>query len=248
MKLITFIALLFSIELSAQIYFFPPVDTLVAGGGCTSPEIICRNLSSPGFIDSISVEPGFNTWLFYRDSLEEHIHVDNCYFLIIDSLNQNEYELWFYSLYPPFDSLLIKFDSTVYSYDNFEIKLKIMVNDLEIDSFKQPFKAEYGLGVDSDKEFISEFSLYQNYPNPFNPITNIKFRIANLPDGKAGFGLVTLKVYDVLGNEVATLINEEKQPGEYEVEFDASVLASGIYFYTIKAGDFSSTKKLILLK
>ena len=104
------------------------------------------------------------------------------------------------------------------------------------------------MGVDSDKEFISEFSLYQNYPNPFNPITNIKFRIANLPDGKAGFGLVTLKVYDVLGNEVATLINEEKQPGEYEVEFDASVLASGIYFYTIKAGDFSSTKKLILLK
>ena len=85
------------------------------------------------------------------------------------------------------------------------------------------------------------FWLNQNYPNPFNPSTKIKFVIPQS-------SFVNLKVYNVLGNEVATLINEEKLPGEYEVEFNASDLASGIYFYTIRAGNFSQTKKLILLK
>ncbi|OGU49534.1 MAG: hypothetical protein A2080_12260 [Ignavibacteria bacterium GWC2_36_12] len=100
-----------------------------------------------------------------------------------------------------------------------------------------------------------EFKLLQNYPNPFNPTTNIGFRIANLPDGKSGFGLVTLKVFDVLGREVATLVNEEKLAGEYEVEFDGSNLpdgkaglSSGIYFYMLRTGNYSSVKKMILLK
>jgi hypothetical protein len=81
----------------------------------------------------------------------------------------------------------------------------------------------------------------QNYPNPFNPTTKIKYQIA-----KAGF--VNLQVYDVLGNEVVTLINKEMQAGSYEVEFDASILPSGIYYYTLNAGEFSQTKKMILLK
>jgi len=103
----------------------------------------------------------------------------------------------------------------------------------------------------NDPSVTDRFSLSQNYPNPFNPITNIGFRIANLPDSKAGFGFVSLKVYDVLGREVATLVNEEKPAGEYEVEFDASGivnLASGIYFYKLQAGSFSDTKKFILIK
>ncbi len=89
--------------------------------------------------------------------------------------------------------------------------------------------------------FASYFSLYQNYPNPFNPSTKIKFVIP-----KSSF--VSLKVYDILGREVATLLNEEKHPGSYEVEFDGSNLSSGIYFYRLQARDFSDTKKFILLK
>ena len=93
-------------------------------------------------------------------------------------------------------------------------------------------------------------SLSQNYPNPFNPSTKIKFEI---PDQSVLGGwndnlLVTLKVYDVLGNEVTTLINEEKPAGEYEIEFNGSNLPSGIYFYQIKAGSFTQTKKMVLLK
>jgi len=91
----------------------------------------------------------------------------------------------------------------------------------------------------------NEFVLEQNYPNPFNPTTNIKFRIAD-------FGSVSLKVYDVLGNEVAILVNEEKPAGIYEVEFLSAMnsrqLASGIYYYQLRAKNFIETKKMVLMK
>jgi len=97
-----------------------------------------------------------------------------------------------------------------------------------------------------------EIKLDQNYPNPFNPSTIIKFTIPSiiatpLERGKQSQP-VTLKVYDVLGNEVATLVNEEKSVGTYEVEFSADRLTTGIYFYKLKAGDFVETKKMVLLK
>jgi hypothetical protein len=81
----------------------------------------------------------------------------------------------------------------------------------------------------------------QNYPNPFNPVTNIQYQIAEKK-------LVTLKIYDVIGNEIAVLINEVKDAGTYNVEFNADRFSSGVYYYTLKAGSFTSTKKMILLK
>ncbi|NMB81045.1 MAG: T9SS type A sorting domain-containing protein [Ignavibacteria bacterium] len=86
-----------------------------------------------------------------------------------------------------------------------------------------------------------ELILYQNYPNPFNPTTTISFSVPNSQ-------FVMLKVYDILGREISTLVNEEKQPGNYEVKFDGNNLASGIYYYQIRAGQFVDTKKLVLLK
>jgi hypothetical protein len=86
-----------------------------------------------------------------------------------------------------------------------------------------------------------EFSLEQNFPNPFNPTTQIEYSIKTA-------GLVTLKVYDMLGNEVANLADERREPGNYSVEFNAADLPSGIYFYTLISGNFVETKKLILLK
>ncbi len=81
----------------------------------------------------------------------------------------------------------------------------------------------------------------QNYPNPFNPATKISFAVPKA-------GNVELKVYDILGREVATLVNEVKQPGIYNVDFNASNFASGIYFYTMKSGDFTAVKKMVLVK
>ncbi|MBE0571453.1 MAG: T9SS type A sorting domain-containing protein [Ignavibacteriaceae bacterium] len=116
---------------------------------------------------------------------------------------------------------------------------------------------------DSSYIFPAEFTLMQNYPNPFNPSTKIKFQIPSFTLRQAQSDIwVTLKVYDVLGNEVVTLVNEEKQPGTYEVEFninshsgkvrnlpaDRQGLVSGIYFYQLKAGNYIETKKMVLIK
>ncbi len=93
----------------------------------------------------------------------------------------------------------------------------------------------------------TEFTLDQNYPNPFNPTTTIRYAISLLGGDERG-GFVTLKVYDVLGNEVATLVDEYKPAGSYEVNFNASGLASGVYYYQLKVGSLAETKKLILMK
>ena len=85
------------------------------------------------------------------------------------------------------------------------------------------------------------YELQQNYPNPFNPTTKINFAIPKQ-------GLVTLKVYDVLGREVANLVNEVKTAGNYIVDFDASYLASGVYFYKLEVNGFSDVKRMMLIK
>ncbi len=99
--------------------------------------------------------------------------------------------------------------------------------------------------LEKTTETIKEFKLFQNYPNPFNPSTNIQFSLSNKQ-------FVSIKIYDVLGNEISSLVNEEKQPGIYDVEFNSfdmnKSLSSGVYFYKITVGYFSETKKLVLLK
>ncbi len=88
---------------------------------------------------------------------------------------------------------------------------------------------------------LNEFRLMQNYPNPFNPSTTISYNIAKRAN-------VSLKIYNITGKEVATLVNGEKEPGSYRVNFNAEKLSSGIYFYKISAGNFSSVRKMILIK
>ena len=102
----------------------------------------------------------------------------------------------------------------------------------------------YGnLLVDVEDEIITpiEFELSQNYPNPFNPSTKIKYQI---PETEK----VTLKVFDILGKEVATLVDREMRAGKYEVDLNGNSLTSGIYFYQLRTGNFVETKKMILLK
>jgi hypothetical protein len=93
---------------------------------------------------------------------------------------------------------------------------------------------------DITNELQGAFQLFQNYPNPFNPSTKLNYQLP-----KPSF--VTLKIYDVLGNEVTALVNEKKPAGRYEINFNASNLSSGIYFYELQAGSFLETKKMILL-
>jgi hypothetical protein len=104
------------------------------------------------------------------------------------------------------------------------------------------------VNVDDQIVIPKQFALEQNFPNPFNPSTKIKYQIpASLNPSKGGTS-VTLKVYDVLGNEIETLVNEEKSVGTYEVTWNAANLPSGVYFYQIRAGSFVETKKMLLMK
>lgn len=96
-------------------------------------------------------------------------------------------------------------------------------------------------GVTGNNSEIKDFSVSQNYPNPFNPNTIISYQIP-----KPGF--VTLKIYDVLGNEIAVLLSRDQNPGSYDISFDGSNLSGGVYFYTITAGDFKETKSMLLIK
>lgn len=117
-------------------------------------------------------------------------------------------------------------------------------NESEMLANMQAAQQKYNtiVSVESDPYNIpSDFTLEQNYPNPFNPSTKISYQ---LPQN----GFVSLKVYNAIGKEVATLVNEEKSAGRYEVNFDAAGLSSGLYFYTIQTGSFQETKKMILIK
>jgi hypothetical protein len=108
-------------------------------------------------------------------------------------------------------------------------------------------------GLEEEKKTPQSFELFQNYPNPFNPTTSIQYTVSSPPTGQAGKQFISLKVYDVLGNEVATLVNKELLAGNYELEFDASDLTSGIYFYKFMVGSpggeaFIQTNKMVLLR
>ena len=96
-------------------------------------------------------------------------------------------------------------------------------------------------GIGGTVEPIPTYKLYSNYPNPFNPSTKIKYLVAEKT-------FVSLKIYDVAGSEVASIVNQEQAAGEYEIDFTAANLTSGVYFYTLQAGNFVETKNMILMK
>lgn len=98
-----------------------------------------------------------------------------------------------------------------------------------------------GIEPSVNSQIPKEFNLEQNYPNPFNPVTKINFDVPKS-------GLVTLKVYDILGKEIAVLVNENKNPGSYSVDFDGYSFSTGMYFYRLESNGFISTKKMMLIK
>ncbi|MDP2365212.1 MAG: T9SS type A sorting domain-containing protein, partial [Ignavibacteria bacterium] len=150
---------------------------------------------------------------------------------------------------------IIQYENILYTVDvngigNRVVRLKLIVNNnfnagytlaskyaTESTLMKKNSRRIYFNG----QEIVETYELAQNFPNPFNPRTTIRYQIPKN-------GIVTLKLYDILGAEVATLVNEEKLAGMYEVNFSASSLASGVYIYRIQSGDFMHSKKMILLK
>ena len=132
-----------------------------------------------------------------------------------------------------------------YDIDNDGDNDMFVSTDQDVTLFFESNLSILGVGDPFPNMLPEIFSLSQNYPNPFNPVTTIKYQIPKV-------SFVTLKVYDVLGNEIATLVNEEKTAGSYKVEFSATGVAiglpSGVYFYVMQADNFIDTKKLVLIK
>ncbi len=145
----------------------------------------------------------------------------------------------------------LAFNTDNYEDGDYRIIVEVFdeTGNFDIDSMDVKFKNGNPVDVTNEVGNIYSFNLEQNYPNPFNPSTKIKFTIPSvIASGAKQSQLVSLKIYDILGKEVATLVHEELSAGEYEVEFDGTGIPSGIYFYQLKAGAFIQTNKMILLK
>jgi hypothetical protein len=124
----------------------------------------------------------------------------------------------------------------------FKLLIKSKNDQAVVDTSNSAFNIDIASSIETKNNLIpSTYSLSQNYPNPFNPSTTIKFDLKEA-------GLVSLKIYDILGREISTLVNEVKPAGSYNLNFNASDLTSGIYFYKIQAGNFIQIRKMVLIK
>ena len=179
--------------------------------------------SGGGFIQKVSYDPVLDTWVgAYQDKIYYYDYTQGIW------IEEAELENIIT------DILMGFFSGGSMVNDNGTILLSTLGGGLYTDA---PLT-----DVDnSESQIIKRFTLKQNYPNPFNPNTKISYSIP-----EASF--VSLKIYDLLGEEISTLINEEKAAGSYKINFDAEQLTSGIYFYKIEAGNYIEAKKMILMK
>lgn len=163
---------------------------------------------------------------------------------IIERMDGNPAANSFYSLDTVGANISSYIDSSFGSESIYSYRVKAF-NTLIESEYSNTIQIEL-VSMEETGEIPSDYSLYQNYPNPFNPTTIIKYSIPSLVKGRSSF--VHLRVYDALGKEVATLVSEEKSPGNYQIEFNGSGLSSGIYLYRITTGKFIEVKKMILVK
>jgi len=209
-------------------------------------------------IDTVGAEHQITGWIF-ADTLYESV-VDST-----DTIPMYPYSRLYRYYYPENDDSLFYLNDTLFIHyrpyptnyfdSYFSIDYYIRKNHGLIYYSKKYWY--YGTGFNESYEFtgaalidgiekvnetkLEDYFLSQNYPNPFNPSTTLSYTIPEL-------GLVELNVYDVLGREVATLVNKEQSTGSYDVQFNANSLTSGIYFYQLKVGSFVESKKMILVR
>jgi hypothetical protein len=143
------------------------------------------------------------------------------------------------------DSAWVNSSNVLYTYDannnQTELLIQIWDGSAWVIIFKGTFTYAAVTAVNEDLSSVNSYNLSNNYPNPFNPSTRINFTISDRSN-------VSLKVFNLLGSEVAELVNGEIDAGSYNVDFTGSNLTSGVYFYQLKAGSFVETKKMLLLK
>ncbi|MDY0083181.1 MAG: FG-GAP-like repeat-containing protein [Ignavibacteriaceae bacterium] len=219
--------------------------------GSVVEAIICGDIDNDALISKVMYAEGPQK-LFYLP--KNHIQKINNVFVDGDTLQFNEY---CYNLENGWISLAVQPDSgaevvIVYIYSN-DIDIGITNWDQILGNYIY-LNNTNPVYVENESGHPENFILHQNYPNPFNPSTKIKYSIPSVTLRQAqNENWVSLRVYDILGNEVATLVNAYKPAGNYEVDFNGhsdkgQTLSGGVYFYTLRAGSFVETKKMILLR
>ncbi|MHB8338354.1 MAG: right-handed parallel beta-helix repeat-containing protein, partial [Ignavibacteriaceae bacterium] len=216
--------------------------------------VVRPNISGKDNISGITLELE-NHWLInegkYQNAITNLKKIENDFSLNSEMYKYSLYNIGFIYFYYLNDTEKARESFTElaakYSNDPLVIDSKILLGEYNINTlYRSDPNAELVLSKKEDQSTSAKnispiYELIANYPNPFNPSTIISYQIPK-------DGLVTLKVFDALGREVKTLVNEFKSQGKYSVSFDASNLTSGVYFYQLKAGDFVSIKKMILMK
>jgi hypothetical protein len=231
--------------LAQGIKIVPSVDTLTIIGSCTPAGFLYRINHSTSSLDRIVVFPRFADGFRLGPPPSGVPRYDSLYFEISDSIAFNHYEILYnhYSLYEP-KHMKIPSDSVLLlPPGQFDITLIVLRNGVTVDSARQRFISyQTGLGV-KDQDFVSPQTswLFENYPNPFNPSTTIEYRVAHNEH-------VFIAVYNILSQEVAALVNENKTVGSYSLQFNASNLSSGTYFCRSRIGEVLQTRKLMLIR
>jgi hypothetical protein len=227
------------------------------------PAIERELLTDPSLIDRIFIFPGYyltedggytwtvadsglpdvNSYLsFYFDTTDKTIF----YNLRKDGLYKTRNNPINWQLIKGSDSLPLNLGGQGFQYYDIGMLKNVFIdtlyNVIYVGTASGIYKKDLITEVkEKTNNITSEFILNQNYPNPFNPTTTISYQI---PEKR----FVTISVYDVLGNEIATLVNKEQPAGKYDVEFDATRLSSGVYFYRLQAGSYFKIKKMVLTK
>lgn len=226
-----------------NIQISPSCDTTIVVAFQQIPSFLIKLENSISGVDSLIIYPMGNTSFIYTDSLGNLLSTDKFLFLVTDSLDEFNYEIWFEPINPPGNSYQLSFDSTyLCDLSLFNLILRVKRDDKYIAQKSQPFKTFYTL-LTENNSLINTFSLEQNYPNPFNSQTKITWYS---PTSCRQI----LKLYDILGNEVAVLVDDTKTSGKHEVTLNAEELklVSGVYFFRLLTEKYSSVKKLIYMK
>lgn len=233
-----------SLTSAQNITVYPQVDTLSLWGTCTPPGFICTLDRTNEGVDRIIVRPQDGEFICGIQFGPVIAQYDSAYFQVRDSLKLNQYEIYYTNTYSIHSvRFKVPFDSLVCSYEG-QCKLTLVVirDSAIVDSAILSFDSFQTGGVEGDQSNIPhKLVLLQNYPNPLNPSTTISF---SLP----AKSFVTMKVYDIVGREITTIVSEELSAGNHSRQWNAAGMPSGIYFYRLQAGSYTETKKLILLR
>lgn len=204
----------------------------------------------PGDSGSVFNDNGFNDYVIVEGSKEEGVWLP-----LQNGYDVSAYPDWEAAWESPalyrdlFERQIIDITETFASGDTILIRFRLYSNEINVGwgwVFDNLSIQNLALGNIKSGEELSGFRLEQNYPNPFNPSTVIKYSIPTVQS--ENIRSVQLKIYDVLGREVSTLVNTQQKPGYYEVTWNAENISSGIYFYKLEAGTFTDTKKMILIR